>query len=1435
MRKVVKWTLRVLGGLVALVLLAGIATAIFLHTSYGREFVRAKAEAAIASAIPGSTIGAIDAGMFGGVTVRDLVIAGDDGKPVVRIGEIRADVSMSALVRKAVRVEHLTISGVEVAIGRKPARPAAEDPKPQTADKDSTAKPWSIELPDVVVSDAKVTDVAGVTIADAIEVDAAAALAGGNVVGDARVGLTWHGRRVVVRAGLRRDLDTIEVPLATVALDGGKDSLSLVAATYDGDALGGELIAHATRASIEQLAGVELADDVALAIDARSDGMIDVRAGTAGANVHARLAVDVYGRSARGTIYADVPDASAVMRGLPPAGGTIVASLVVDRQRVRGMVAANGERDGHRGTALFAVDATPAQAWLNAQATSDFASSRASVTANVMRKDGVISLVSSTISARTGAVDAGGARARASTAELEAKGQLWPKPELRVGGEVDASDVAFARYRAGAAHVRLYDLRSVPSSPTARAHVEVVSVTQGGAPLGSLALDVRGAMPPGGPIAIDVDSHRIATTKSGIWAGAGGHVVVDGNTITLRDFHTGNGSGRVDARGSFDRVTGDVSVHAGAKEFTLAMLGPPFAGTLGGTADIARVRGRWDGTVSFGGHGLVVAAERPPIDATGSLALHGRKLAVVATASSAPIGEIRATVDLDTPYDITDVAAWKRSERKAIRSLSLALGKLELSGFDGTLGGTLDGTAEITGDGASGGLHLRGLRTPAGAVDSDFTLGPDEHGHIVAAITAHLADLAAFTGEGEIALPTHPFDPDAWRALGRGVLAGGELHAKDVALDPRAFTHLGIDTPYRARADIDAELATGATRLTAKLALHDVHGGVLHKSLEATADATIDQDGARVTAGVRSGAMPLLALTASSPITIDTLSSPGIAYYALDGAVGLPVIAPTGAQPMTIAARNVVSLLGRDDVLAGTLGGTITIAGTLGTPTARAVVTAKDIAIRASVEGRPPAKLADLSIDARWGGSAGAVDVVAHEAPAGKLELHVRGSPRDLAALQSDFQAEKFDVAPLTAFAPGALGAARGLIEASLGLQGFDPDTGEIHGKLHVHDARVPLHALIGTLRNGDLDLTVENHAITGKVSGKLGTGEVKGTIGVKLSGSTPSKADADLQLSKISLIRAHRPIIDGHVVAHFTRGAQWLGDITIRGGHVLVPSTGGTKLLEATTPSDMVFTDAPPPKVTSILKRPPPSVAWLVLKVDVGPTELDVQDDQYQVAGRASGKLDVSIGDGIGAEGAIDAERGEIQLFGQRSQLDHGSVIFDGTLDPLLDIRVIRDLDSMIVTADVGGRASTPSLSFSTDTGSYSQGELMAFFVGGTPGGDRGEVGQAAVQAGAGIASQYLSKHINKQLLDRILPVKLDLEMRFQAATSTSSEATGFGRRINRDTYVEYRHHVEARPDENANEGVLEYRIRHTEWRLRGSIGDRNYDSGEVEHRWHW
>src|SRR5579862_8040337 len=98
MKRLLRWTLRLVIGALALVGLAVVVAAIVIHTAFGRELVRSKAEAALASAFPGSKIGSVEPALFGTTTVHDVVLAGEGGAAMVKVDTIEASVALTPLV-----------------------------------------------------------------------------------------------------------------------------------------------------------------------------------------------------------------------------------------------------------------------------------------------------------------------------------------------------------------------------------------------------------------------------------------------------------------------------------------------------------------------------------------------------------------------------------------------------------------------------------------------------------------------------------------------------------------------------------------------------------------------------------------------------------------------------------------------------------------------------------------------------------------------------------------------------------------------------------------------------------------------------------------------------------------------------------------------------------------------------------------------------------------------------------------------------------------------------------------------------------------------------------------------------------------------------------------------------------------------------------------
>jgi autotransporter translocation and assembly factor TamB len=264
------------------------------------------------------------------------------------------------------------------------------------------------------------------------------------------------------------------------------------------------------------------------------------------------------------------------------------------------------------------------------------------------------------------------------------------------------------------------------------------------------------------------------------------------------------------------------------------------------------------------------------------------------------------------------------------------------------------------------------------------------------------------------------------------------------------------------------------------------------------------------------------------------------------------------------------------------------------------------------------------------------------------------------------------------------------------------------------------------------------------------------------------------------------------------------------------VPPESGNELLGVGAPGDIVFIDATPVLVKP--KRKPPTAPWLIADIDIEPTKILVDDDNFRFLGNASGQLQLKYGNGgIGLDGSIAVDHGKVDVLGRNYRLDHGIVEFDGTLDPRLDIEMAHDFRSLTLTVDILGRSSMPDLRLSADAGAYSQGQLLSFLAGGTPSDDpANQSSDALASGGLAAVSSRLGRTINKHL-----PlIKFDT-INYEAQTASSSRAIRVGKNIGEKTHLELRQRFEPRADENAREAVITHELPHS-WLLEAAGGER-------------
>ncbi|HEY1817678.1 MAG TPA: translocation/assembly module TamB domain-containing protein [Kofleriaceae bacterium] len=1429
LRRALRWFLRGLLGALALVVLAIAFVLIALHTDWGRNLVRERVVDALGGAFPGGVkIARLDGSVFGTLTVRGVELDGRDHKPWITVGEIDVRASLTSLLHETVRVDSLIVS--DVAIDQHPQPPAPPEPEPEPEEHHHHSH-WSIEVAHAEIHHAGATIATGSRTLDVhdVNINLAASIERGAITALVGVHGKWADRNVAATGTVWLDDGVIASPFAAIKV--GHAQARVLGLRF-GDVIEGVAAGFLPAVAADAVAQLHLPGDIAVIASASEDGALDLHGAIGDATLRVVGQAQADARTASVLAIADVPNGGELD---PRFAGRaqVTAALSGGLDHVRGMVAIDAARpldkmllgkDQVAGRVLLAVDATPANAWVLLGTGIDAGETRATSIAELARaKDGSISVTKSTLVASASKIGSAESQARVGylAVNANASGPLWPKPSLQVTGMVDGDTLRFGSISAASVDGR-FDTRHLTQ---ANLHLDIGNVRVGDTPIASASLDARAAREQDGTIDIAVDRHSIATAANGTWSGTGGRIRIEPARIVVENLHTGNGTGTVVANATIERATSNLRATLTANGVALATLQPDLGGTLGGTLSIERRGGTWNGNGQLQGRGVVVRGQSPmDVDVALQLAGHHVQLSTTATA---PEGNLTVAADVDGPYDITDAAGWKRLQRKAIHELSIDvehfdLAKLGKPGVTGAVSGKLD----VTATGASGDLALRGFVTKQGTIDADITLEPDTRGPLglLAQFSGKLEGVDSVSGDVQLDLPARPFDPAQWQALGKRVLYHATATLAPLDFDPAVLARAHLDQPYRGHVEAKLDVSEGAGSITANVDATKVHGGVIVGLVDAHVEVDASAQGVHATASVVTGKRELVTVDASSPITIAVGSLAALRALPLTGTIAIP----------HVPAEQIVAVLGRRDVTNGVVDGTIELGGTIGKPAGQLALTASHVVIPASIAGRPPAKLDWFQIAGTWDGVAGELAISGRESNGGKLAVAAAGRPDQLKAFVATASATKFDLAPVTAFSVGALSAARGTLDASVSLRGLDATTGQLEGHVDIHDGRLPISPLLGTLRSTEAHVTIANHELDADISAKLGRGDLKGNAKVTLVGSTPTKATAHATLQQISLVRALQPTIDATIDATFTHDTAWRGDISVKHGKVLVATTGGVALLAADEPSDMQFTDQAPSQLLPLLQRPPPAKPWLVANVELDNTGLEVIQDEFQIRGNVGGKVELSIGDGIGMAGSLEATTQNIELLGARAQLDHASVTWDGTLDPMLDISVLREMTDLTITANVTGRLSKPAITLASDSGSYTQGELIGYFLGGTPSADRSDVSQTAAAAGAGAASALVTSQLRKVLPPGAAKYASRVSLNYEVATASSSEALRVGYWISKHVFIAVHSHLEPLPDENANEGIGEWHFRNN-MMLEGNAGDRGIAGLDLVRRWRW
>lgn len=1478
-----RWLLGIAIGIAGLVVLAGLAVVgvvIAFQIHSGRELVRAQVEQRLAAAFTGgATLGGIDGNPLGELTLHDLVIHGPEGRPAITVRTLTVELGLLALASREVRVAQLRVEDVDLTL----ARDASGELAIRRLLKPGPKSTWSVELQRLAIrrGHVRLDTGDGPMNFDGLVFDGWAKLShGGPIDAGADLRGTWRERasaalalHAVLHAGGHGvALPELSVRAGDVSVAGRDVQIGSPAVAGRAPVLGGTLDVNAPAAAVSRLVPtVHLPADLAVRITATPvPGQPWTQLAVTGrvdqTPVRFTGAADLDDRRARGELSTGTLDLTRLsggrIEGTAGATGTFDVRLGAPGALPTATATIHGwgEVDG---APRIDLDVALSSLGERARGVIDARGRglRAELAADLHIAGERLEIEGATLHAIADPARASGGKAPIHGGlriDLAAHGALRPSPRLAVRGTIDGEALRTRDVSASALHVAI-DARHLPSRPYGHAHVQLVDLVlvRRNMQLGELSLDasdrpdgkIAVAMrsrprqspwqidadalvtPPGdlgaGRVAIDLVHHRVRAGSGAEWTGHTGHLDIGPERIALRDLQSGSQIGHLALAGSYERAgrrKGDLTANVDATSLLLASIAATYAGKASAHVAVARRAGVWQGDAMVDGKGLAIdpsSPSGPRLDARAHVALHGRRLTVAADAASADLGTARLSLDVDAPAAVSDPAAWKRLGRGAVRTGELTLRGIEirraaaLAGLAGDYAGRVNADLAISPSDATGKLEVNHLVAPSLRglpVDAVLELSQPTATELAPKLAAKAEGLGSATAEVRLAMPDRPFDPATWRALGRGALHGATVRIADVAVDPAMLERFGVRSPLRGRIGAAIDVGEAAHSVDATIDVGALRGGPIVQPIDVHVTAGADERETTAALTVATAGGTLVEASGRIPVPLAQVAD----LWGKPGAVRNTPLSAT-ARLASVDPARLLAVFGRSEITGGRLDGSVRLAGTLGRPKVTANLVATQLQVPPGPRGTPVRIVDRLAVTGSWDGETARLDLHGAESHGGTLDATAVARPGALRNATLTVKATKFDLVPVLAFAPGPAGGAAGQLDADLRVTGLTLRESRIAGELHLTGGRIPTAPTVGTLRDARIDAVVADREVRLRASGKLGGGSATLDGTVALDGAVPNGGTVKITLRNVSPIGSIEPQITADLTGTLSRDrSRWIADLVVDQGTVVVPKDRGEKLKPVGAPSDMRFASGPRVPGRPVA-RPAPASPIFVVKLDIRPTRVESEEFRGEIRGRLELRTD---GEAVALVGGVEADGGDLELFGRRYAVERAAVRFDGSLDPLLDIRITHDFPEVTTVTEVHGSASKPELEMSSDPGTYSQGQLLGFLLGGEPSGEpSGSVGSQAAAAGASYVASKIGGYVKKAL-----PVDIDV-LSYQAATATSSAAVTVGTWVTPSLFLAYRQRLESRPDENTGEGELEYRLTRR-LVLEGTVGNRGYDS---------
>ena len=1464
------WTRRVLwvfGGLVGFVLLCVAIVLIGVHTDRGREFVRKQLVHQLRGVLRGDlAVDRIEGSLLSQFSIVGVKVWDRDRHEAISIGRVDVGYRLLGLWNKTVQVDQLRVTDLDVSARQNEQQELNLAQLFPGSQEDEEASDWAVAVSSIQLDNATVrySDESTTVVAKDIVLEsnlshrpdqtmiAIQRLAA--KVSDVPVSLV--GSAQLSSAGTRVDDFRLQVDEAVLRL-------ATFAIRPDGHVRGQAAVSVPATAVRRIDPTSKLLADVVLSfsIDRPSQEapVVVAASGTVGASpvsLHGEFAP----QSAASKVHFAVRklDVSRVWQGLVSSDLTLEldASSVgksVDRLTGSAVLTVDGRLDKtnlgalqlqaaiEHGIATARIAPKSGPRWIDARATVQLADRTLQSASLRFDHPRVESLVFAYLDL-----------AGDLTLSANASGNL---DNLSVAGSITSSQISALGNRVRKLRAN-WQGRLGKGSYAGKLHVEAGAILMDGTPLGSLSARVasdrvnrfRVEIRSQGlrkshridletDVLVGKDSTRIdlntviLASRGLTWRAGGGSVVVGtGNKVSVHDVAFRSRAGHVKIDGDFvvDRGFTGGELDVRAKNLDLAewssalKLATPLEGKVTMNARIAkqgRKRAHAGVDVQFA---AVRAGNRMPAT-TGSIGLHLRHRTITLDATFKPqgVGSLEVKATASAPRRPFAFNGWSNLHERMLTSAEIVAQDWNMQAF-----APLDERLP-----RSGTVGLRGMIGPGGKT-AQWTvtgrdlllerLGEPAHGRIKVEIDGREVVLEGKAGVGKRGAATVHADASltgswlklqTWSKGKREHFRGAHVGVSDVDVDWWLRTLDLTSDAYGAWASVEVVLDKGFRKAVATMDVRQPKGGprsntaATHSRMVATiADKHVHLDW-----NSSVGKKEVIVASAQLARGWQTLVGEGVAGLR-NGDVradveirNFPLVALQDAFSSVDVRRMTVPR--------GSLVASANLRGTLADPVVSVRAHTQD-AVLAGTE------FLDFRLEGDYRQRQIRAKLLGKQRPGGALHLDAGVKLAPSPIVDARIHAKQWDIGFIKHVAPERLVA--GIVTADIRAKG-PIDKPAVVGTAQLRGGTFRPGSPLYVLSNVNLDTKLLPTALRIKGTSASGRGKMKLRGTVAMRDLAPQSLRLDLQLRDWPVEAGPQSVlVDTRTAVRGKKQAsKWDMRVNIGDTLVSVPGRRARTLHEDELPQDIVFVDSArktDPTAGALLRKPSSSV---VVRIKA-PETISIRGEQVRT--RMGVDLRLKLSDAVALQGNIATHGGWVELFGRRYELSRGEVVFDGPVDPNLNVKLTHDFSAMTLIVAVTGTGMAPQLDLRSNPARYDNSELLSFVLGASPDDSR-SAEQSAGSRATGVASTLLASRLQSVVRD-IVPIdvlKIDL-----ADDEAAAEKLTVGKWLTKKTFFAYRRHFEAKELENTNEAIIEYRFMRR-WLLETYYGDQGAGGADL------